>query len=558
MTSEPRANRTAAEALVATLRAHGVDRIFCVPGESYLALLDALHDEPAIQLVTCRHEGGAGFMAVADAKLTGRPGVCLVSRAPGAMNAAIAVHTAQQDAVPLLLLVGQVMRAERGRKVLQEMDYRPTFGDAAKLVIEIDDPDQLAEVAARALHVAQSGIPGPVVLSMPEDMQAELVRGGAAEPRPVPVAQPDPADVASVADAIAHARRPLLIAGHLIHSDRERASLLRAAERLRVPLAVSFRHQDIVDNRDPLFAAYLGYKIPKRQVAALAQADLVVAIGTRLGDITTQGFVFPLAPRPDQRLIHVLPDPTELGRVYQADHAILAAPARFVEALAALPPALRSAEREAWIAQLADLRAELAAWHDAPAADGLTFGPLVHALAHQLPADAMISTDAGTFTTWLHRHFPFQASHRLLAPISGAMGFGVPGAVAAGLREPHRISVVLVGDGGYLMTGNELATAQRYGVPIKIFLADNGAYGSIRLNQEATYPNRVIGTGLTSPDFVKLGEAFGALAIGVTRADQVEPAVARALAHPGAALVAVKSSLETTSAYTTLAAARQR
>ena len=558
MDHSARPNLRAADALVATLKAHGIDRIFCVPGESYLAFLDALHDEPAIQLITCRHEGGAGFMAVADAKLTGRPGVCLVSRAPGAMNAAIAVHTAQQDAVPLLLLVGQVTRAERGRKALQEMDYRPTFADSAKLVVEIDDPSLLAETAARLLHVARSGIPGPVVLSMPEDMQDELARGGPAEPRPLPSARPEPDAVARVARAIAGAKKPLLIAGHLVHGDAARASLQRVAERLRVPVAVSFRHQDLFTNDHPLFAAYLGYKIPPSHVAELAAADLVVAIGTRLGDITTQGFCFPTAPRPTQTLIHVLPDATELGRVYQTDDAIVADPVAFLDALAALPAASADAPRDTWITHLASVRTKLAQWQAEPASDGLIFGHLVRALAQQLPHDAMIATDAGTFTTWLHRYFPFRASHRMLAPISGAMGFGVPGATAAGLREPTRTSVVLVGDGGYLMTGNELATAQRYGVPIKIFLADNGAYGSIRLNQEVAYPTRVIGTSLTSPDFVKLGEAFGALAIGVTRAEEVDAAVARALAHKGAAMVVVKSSLETTSAYTTLAQARHR
>lgn len=558
MDSPDRPNLRAADALVATLKAHGVDRIFCVPGESYLALLDALHDEPDIQLITCRHESGAGFMAVADAKLTGRPGVCLVSRAPGAMNAAIAVHTAQQDAVPLLLLVGQVTRTERGRKALQEMDYRPTFADSAKAVVEIDDPSLLAETAARLLHVARAGIPGPVVLSMPEDMQDEPARGGAADPRPLPSARPDPDAVARVAAALGRARKPLLIAGHLVHGDDARATLQAVAERLRVPVAVSFRHQDLFTNDHPLFAAYLGYKIPPAHVAELAAADLVVAIGTRLGDITTQGFSFPLAPRPGQTLIHVLPDAVELGRVYQPDDAIVADPVAFLAALAVQPQPAPNPARESWIGHLAGVRQKLAEWRAEPAADGLIFGHLVRALATQLPVDTMIATDAGTFTTWLHRYFPFRSSHRMLAPISGAMGFGVPGAVAAGLREPGRTSVVLVGDGGYLMTGNELATAQRYGVPIKIFLADNGAYGSIRLNQESAYPSRVIGTGLTSPDFVKIGEAFGALAIGVTRAEEIEPAVARALAHPGAALVAVKSSLETTSAYTTLAQARQR
>jgi acetolactate synthase I/II/III large subunit len=470
---------SAAGLLVAELEAHGVDRVFCVPGESYLAVLDALYGRP-IEVITCRHEGGAGFMAVADAKLTGRPGICLVSRGPGASNAAIAVHTAQQDATPLLLLVGQVERKGRGRGAFQEVNYERTFGDMAKLVVEVSDPARIAEVTTSAFHVAATGTPGPVVVVLPEDMLTEPAAAPLLAPRQHPAAASASAAVAAAIDLLDRAERPLLNAGGRLSSTASRATLRRAAEHRRLPVVASFRNQDLLDNDHPLFAGHLGYLIPKPQVAAYQESDLILAVGTRLGDVTTQGYVMPTAPRPKQKLIHVYDDGAVLGSVFATDLAIAADPTAFLEALAAAPapPAARS---PAWSEKLHRMWAEMASWDPRKAGDGIVFGAVVAALGRRCGADAVFTIDAGNFSGWLSRYFPFRASQRLLGPISGAMGFGVPGAVAAALRLKRRV-ICLVGDGGMLMTGNELAVAVQHKLPLVIIVANNGSYGTIRLH----------------------------------------------------------------------------
>lgn len=542
--------RTAAQLLVATLEAHGVDRVFCVPGESYLAVLDALYGRP-VEIVTCRHESGAGFMAVADAKLTGRPGICLVSRGPGASNAAIAVHTAQQDAAPLVLFVGQIERKDRGRGAFQEVNYDRTFGDMAKLVVEVSDPDRVAEATAMAFHAAMTGTPGPAVVVLPEDMLMEPTEAPVAAPRPLPEAPPAAAAVAEAAALLARAERPLLIAGSRLASPQGRAALKAAAERWRLPVAVSFRQQDLIDNDHPLFAGHLGYLIPKRQIDAYQESDLVLAVGTRLGDVTTQGYVLPTAPRPRQTLIHVYDDPAVLGAVYAADLALAADPALFLSALAEAAPAPAAAP--GWSEKLHRLWAEMAAWRPVAAADGIVFGSVVAALARRAGADAIFTTDAGNFGGWLARHFPFRASQRLLGPISGAMGFGVPAAVAAALRLKRRV-ICLVGDGGMLMTGNELAVAVALSLPLLVIVSSNGSYGTIRLHQEKAFPGRRIATDLVNPDFARLAEAFGATGIRVEREAEIESALDRALAVPGPAVIDVRTSLEHISAFTTLSA----
>ncbi|HWI26430.1 MAG TPA: thiamine pyrophosphate-dependent enzyme, partial [Stellaceae bacterium] len=536
--------RSAAELLVATLESHGVDRVFCVPGESYLAVLDALYGRP-IEVVTCRHESGAGFMAVADAKLTGRPGVCLVSRGPGASNAAIAVHTAQQDAAPLVLFVGQIERRDRGRRAFQEVNYERSFGDMAKLVVEVSDPSQLAEATALAFHAALSGTPGPAVVALPEDMLSEPTNAPVAPARPLPQAKPAPAAVSEAALLLRRAARPLLIAGSRLASPAGRASLLRAAEHWRLPVAVSFRQQDLIDNAHPLFAGHLGYLIPKRQVDAYQASDLVLAVGTRLGDVTTQGYQFPTAPRPRQKLIHVYDDPAVPGSVFAADLALAADPRGFLDALAAEPATEERAQ--GWGETLHGLWTEMATWRPVEAEDGIVFGSVIAALARRAGAEAIFTIDAGNFSGWLSRYFPFRASQRLLGPISGAMGFGVPAAVAAALRLKRRV-ICLVGDGGMLMTGNELAVAVQHRLPLLIIVSSNGSYGTIRLHQEKTFPGRRIATDLANPNFARLAEAFGATGIRVERTAEIEGALDRALAEPGPALLDVRTSLEHISA----------
>ena len=551
--SDSRANtRTAAQLLVAELAAHGVDRVFCVPGESYLAVLDALYDEKRIETVTCRHESGAGFMAVADAKLTGRPGVAMVSRGPGATNASIAVHTAQQDAAPMVLFVGQIERKDRGRRAFQEIEYRRMFGDMAKLVVEVSDPARISEATAQAFRAATTGTPGPAVVVLPEDMLLEEVSTGPQGPQRPVVSAPSPGAVREAAALIAKAERPVLVVGGRFSLAEGRQALRRGAEALGIPVLVSFRQQDLFDNEHPLYAGHLGYMLPRQQVATYQESDLVLAVGTRLGDVTTQGYVFPTAPRPRQPLIHVYDDPAVLGSVFTTDLAVLAEPVAFLGALAAEAAGMPG-RHAAWAAHLHRGYTEMARWAPQEATDGVVFGAVIEGLRRRLGPDAVFSNDAGNFSGWLGRYFPFKASQRLLGPVSGAMGFGMPGAVAAAFRLKRRV-ISLIGDGGFLMTGNELATAVQYRLPVTAVVANNRSYGTIRLHQEKFYPGRTIATELGNPDFARLAEAFGAKGFRIDRPQDIDAALDGALAAEGPSLVEVSTSLEHISAFTTLGA----
>jgi acetolactate synthase-1/2/3 large subunit len=543
--------RSAAALLVECLKLQGADRIFCVPGESYLALLDALHDAPGIDVVTCRHEGGAGFMAVTDAKITGRPGLCAVSRGPGATNVSIAVHTAEQDAVPLVVLVGQVAREERGRGAFQEVDYVQTFADMAKGVWEVSDGDRLPEVVARAFHVALSDTPGPVVLVLPEDMLAEPAAAAAVPPLPASVAAPGAAQVEAALALLARAERPLVIAGGRVGDAAGRAALHRAAEVHGLPVALSFKRQDIFANDHPGFAGHLGFKIPRPQVEALAEADLILAVGTRLTDVTTQGYRLPRAPLPDQPLVHVYPDPAKIGAVFRTELGLPVDPVAFLEALAdrnAPPPPARLD----WRDSLHRRARAMAAYEPRPMPDGVNFGAVAHALAQRADPDAVIVMDAGNFSSWVHRYWPWKPSNLILGTVGGAMGMGVPGAVAAALRLGRRQVLTFIGDGGMLMTGGELATAIQQGAAPKIFVSNNRSYGTIRLHQERDYPHRTSGTDLANPDFAALARAFGATGLVVESDADVEPGVEAALAAEGPVLVEVRASLEAISAYITI------
>ena len=544
--------RTAAQALVETLVRHGADRVFCVPGESYLAVLDALYDHPEIQTICCRHEGGAGFMAVADAKITGRPGIALVSRAPGASNAAVAVYTAREDAVPMLLFVGQVPTTERGMGAFQEVDYDKLFGTIAKSVIEVTDPEQLAPATAEAFRVARTGTPGPVVMAMPEDMLTMQATTEAAEPLAVGRPAPSDADVSRVAERLAQAERPLLIAGGEASGPATRRALQAVSEAWQVPVAVSFKHQDLFTNAHPHFAGHLGYGMPASVVETLGKADLIVAVGTRLGDVTTQGFRLPKAPKPNQPLIHVYPDKLWFGRRSETAIGIASAAAPFLDALASRNAPEPPAGRAEWLKRAHAVYADLAPWKPVSAADGVSFGHVAAALAKALPEDAILTTDAGNFSSWLHRHFPFRSTNLLLGAASGSMGLGVPAAVAAALRFPDRQVATIVGDGGFLMTGNELATAVQYGARVRLFVSNNGSYGTIRLHQERHYPGRTIATDLRNPDFASLARAFGAKGLSIRTAADAEPVVAEALASDGPVVVDVAASLQHISAFTTL------
>ena len=543
---------TAARHLVLMLRRLAVDRVFCVPGESYLPVLDALADEPAIDLVTCRHESGAGLMAVADAKMTDRPGVAFVSRGPGATNAALAVHTAEQDGAPMVLFIGQLPRDNLDRGVFQKIDYEQTFADMAKWTVEVHEAGRLAETAAEAFQVATDGTPGPVVISVPEDVFDERVGDVLPEPTRRSPSPPTPDEVTAVADRLGAANRPLLLVGGQARSARGRAALAACVKRWQVPVATSYKHQDLFDNHHPCFAGHLGFGLPAVAWQHLRDADLIVAVGTRLNEITTQRYRLPRAPTPDQPLIHIHPDPAQIGRVFETTVRIVADTIPFLEALAArtAPPA--SSERNAWRDRLHTAVLALARWTPSEAPDGVDFGHIVAALGDQLPADAVLAMDAGNFGGWLHRHFPFRSTHLLLGAISGAMGLGTPAAVAAALRYPDRQVVSIIGDGGFLMTGNELATAVQYGARVRLFVANNKSYGTIRLHQEKAFPGRVAGTDLINPNFAALAEAFGARGLVLDTPQDTPAVVQEALGHNGPVVVDVRTSLEHLSTFSTL------
>jgi acetolactate synthase-1/2/3 large subunit len=537
------ASNTSAHALLKVFAANGIDRVFVVPGESYLGVLDALHDFPGIDVATCRHEGGAGFMACADGKLTGRPGVAMVSRGPGAANAAIGVHAAQQDGVPMILLIGQVPARDLRKEAFQEIDYQKMYGAIAKWVHEVVRPEDLAWAALKALRVATSGTPGPVVLVVPEDVQQAAVPQPDWVAEPTSPTQPAPAALARLQALLSAARKPLIIAGGGFNAPGGREALRRLAERHGIPVAVSFRQHDLFPNTHALYAGDLDLATQAAQVAAFDSSDLILALGTRLGDITTQGYAFPGYPRPSQTLVHCHPDAHVVNQHFTADVGLVADPVATALALAELPVSEAAAARGDWAASLRAIRERAAAWPSPVAEDGVPFVSVVRALAEQAPSDLMVCLDAGTFAAPVYRHFPFAAPQRLMASQSGAMGYGTPAAIASQLRFPSRKVVCLVGDGGFMMTGNEMIAAAERGLPVFFIVSNNNCYGSIRLHQARTYPGRYTGTSLASPDFTMIARAFGMRTERVTRADQVAGAVARGLASTAPCLVEVKTSL---------------
>ena len=537
----------AADALVRSLEAHGVNRVYCVPGESYLTLLDAFHGSN-IEVIVCRHEGGAGFMAVAEAKLTGKPTVCAVSRGPGATNVSIAVHVAEQDAVPVVFLVGQVSREERGRGAFQEVDYSQFFGSMAKGVWEPADGTKLLEVMPRALRLAAEGQPGPVVVSLLEDMLSDDVAEAAAVV--FPVAKPHHAaeDLARIQGMVDRAERPLIIAGAALRGAAGAQALKRFAEAQRIPVAVTWKNQDVFDNTSPLYAGHLGFGNPLAHRKILAEADLIIAVGTRLGDIGSLNYTLPRAGEPDQPVIHIYGDGAAIGKVSRTELGLVADPVPVLQALAQDARVVSSA-REGWISKLSAFIADFRTFKTVNPGDGVDFGTVVVALAKHAPADTIITTDAGNMSSWVHRHWAMTPANTLLGAIAGAMGFGVPSVVAASLVQPSRTAICFVGDGGVLMTGQEMATAMQYGATPKIVLSDNGIYGTIRTHQEREFPGRVSGTMLTNPEFSVWGESFGFKVFRLERGGDVEAVVKTFIAEKGPALLHVRSSRQALSAF---------
>jgi len=534
--------KSAAALLVDCLIAQGCERIFTVPGESFLAVLDALVERPEIDLVTCRQEGGAAFMAAADGALTGRPGIAFVTRGPGATNASIGVHVAHQDSQPMILFVGDVARAMQGREGFQEIDFPAFFAPIAKWAARIDDPQRIPELVARAYAVAISGRPGPVVLALPEDMLAAAVPASLA-PRPMvlrPAQAVCPDAFAALLDLIADAASPVAIIGGAGWNAKARHYFQQFAERIGLPVATAFRRQDAIAPDSPVYAGNLGYGPNPKLVERVRNADLILAVGARLGEATTEGYTLPSPDHPGQVLVHVHPDPEELGRVYRTDLALCCSADEFAECAAlwdtgAIIPfgAGTEAHRE-WLE-----------WSTPkPSGAALDLGLCVAAMGEALPEDTIICNGAGNFAGWWHRYWRYSAWPGQLAPTCGAMGYGLPAAVAAALRFPERCVVAIAGDGDFLMNGQELATAAQHGANLLVVVVDNGAYGTIRMHQEREYPGRVSATALANPDFAALARAFGGWSARAETTEAFIAALTEAKDRPGIRLIHALTDLE--------------
>ncbi len=529
--------KTGGQLLVDALKTHGVRQAFCLPGESYLAVLDALYDAPEIELTVCRHEGAAAMMADAHGKLSGRAGVCLVTRAPGATNASAGLHIAFQDSTPLLLLIGQVGRQAAEREAFQEVDYRRAFSQMAKWVAQIDDAARIPELVSRAFHTAVNGRPGPVVLALPEDMLTEAKAAPRAMPYQRVEAHPAEVDVERVSELLAGAARPLAIVGGAGWDRDTCAGFQDFAETFALPVVSAFRCQDYFDNDHANYIGTLGLGVDPRLLRRIEAADLLLVVGARLGQMTTANYTLLKVPRPDQRLIHVHPGMEELGRVYQADLLINASVRAFVAALAGHTPTARPTRGEF----LASSRREYLHWTRPRRVGGdLELAEIIDWLRGQLSDEAIVTNGAGHYSAWVHRFFRFRRYRTQLAPTAGSMGYGVPAALAAKRLFPHRPAVAFAGDGDFLINGQEMATAVQYGLDAIVIVVNNAMYGTIRLQQEHRYPGRVIGTEVVNPDFARLAEAYGAHGEVVTKTEQFPRAYERAVSAGGPALIELR------------------
>jgi acetolactate synthase-1/2/3 large subunit len=540
--------------VVAALRTHRVDMAFSVAGESYLEVLDALFDAPEIRLVTCRQEGGAAFMAEAYGKLTGKPGVLLVTRGPGACNASIGIHTAFQDSTPMVVLVGQVARHQIDREAFQEVDFRKMFAPLAKWVAQIDMAERVPELINQAFQVATSGRPGPVVLALPEDMLRDHSAAAVVGPYRAVHAHPGAVDLAELRRLLVAAERPIMLVGGGGWDDRTCHDITRFAEANQLPICCSFRRQDIVDNRSPSFVGDLGTGASAALVARIKEADLVLAVGARIGEITSQSYSLMGIPDPGKVLIHVHAGAEELGRVFRPSLPIQSGMSEFAAAVAALPPV--PAPR--WSDWRAAVRSEYEAGL-APTTTGaaLDLGKVMIWLRDRLPDDAIVTSDAGNFSGWPNRFLQYRRPGRQLGPTSGAMGYGVPAAVAAKLVHPDRLVVGFCGDGGFMMTGQEIATSMLEGVGPIILVFNNAMYGTIRMHQERRFPGRVVGTALKNPDFLGLARAYHVFGASVARTEEFAPAFEEAAARKEAAIIELKMDPEMITTRTTLSEIRR-
>ena len=548
--------QTAARHLVDALVMNGVDHIFCVPGESYLAVLDALHDvRDRIKIVVCRHEASASNMAEAYGKLTGKPGVCMVTRGPGATQGSVGVHTAFQDSTPMILFIGQVARDMLDREAFQEIDYRQMFGPVAKWAAQIDVAHRAGEYVNRAFATAQNGRRGPVVLALPEDMLTKEADAEPLPPAPIAMAAPDERALERFRELLGGAERPFLLIGGGGWTPQAVCDLRAFVEATGLPVGASFRSKDLFDNLHPQYAGDVGIGPNPKLVERLKASDLVIAIGPRLGEMTTSGYELFKAPLAAQPLIHIHPGPEELGRVYQPMLAINAAPETMARALAAEP----WTQDENWLQQAYTAHSEFEAFSKpVTVGEGVNLSEVFSWLDKNLPADAIMCNGAGNYAAWLHRFYRHKAFKTQLAPTSGAMGYGFPAALAAKAVYPHRDVICAAGDGCFMMASNELATAMQYGLNVITLVSNNSTYGTIRMHQEREYPARVSGTDLRNPDFAAYARSFGAFGATVTRTEDFQMAFAEAKASGLPAVIDLKTSANDIAPGRTIEALRKR
>ena len=547
--------RTGGEILVDQLIAQGVRHVFCVPGESYLAALDAFHDRD-IALTVCRQEGGAAMMAEAAGKATGRPGICFVTRGPGATNAAAGIHIARQDSTPMIVFVGQVARDMREREAFQELDYRAVFGTIAKWVTEIDDPARIPELISRAFHTAMNGRPGPVVIALPEDMLTERVGVADAPAAEAVETWPGLTDMSRLQKMIWAAKAPMVIAGGSRWSDAACAALMRFAERFALPVATTFRRGHVFNALHPCYAGDLGLAPNPKLLARIKAADLVLLIGGRLGELPSQSYTLFDIPTPQTKLVHVHPGAEELGRVYHPHLAIHAAPTGFCSALEGLQPP----NDIPWRGEEQTAHADFLAWTEkATTVPGaVNLGEIMVWLRSELPDDAFITNGAGNFAAWIHRFYRFRKFATHVAPTSGSMGYGLPAAVAMKRLFPKRAVVCIAGDGDFLMTGQEFATAVQYDLPIIVVIADNGMYGTIRMHQERDYPGRTVATALKNPDFMAYAHSFGGFGVKVEKTGDFAAAYKDAVASGKPSIIHLKLDPEAITPAMTISAIREK
>ncbi|MEE2720581.1 MAG: thiamine pyrophosphate-binding protein [Pseudomonadota bacterium] len=526
--------RTGGQILVDTLLLHGVDTVFCVPGESYLATLDAFHDvQDRINLVVCRQEGGVTNMADAWGKMTGKPGIAFVTRGPGATNASVGIHTAHQDSTPLILFVGQVGRDMAEREAFQEVDYRRMFGEMTKWVAQIDNPARIPEMVSRAFHVSTSGRPGPVVLALPEDMQTERADAEDGQPYHTAQANPGAADMDRFREMLSAAKKPLVLAGGGGWTQAACDDLATFAERNELPVSVAFRRQDLMNNLHPNYAGVIGLGLNPTLKQRLDESDLLLVIGPQLGEIVTGGYTYFSFPKPRQTMIHISAGVDEIGKVYQADLGINSGMAEFCAAASAMDPV-----DAPWKGEAEAAHADYMAFSTPPEMPGnVNYSEIVGWLSDNLPEDAIITNGAGNYTVWVHRFFRYKQYGTQLAPQSGSMGYGVPSGVSAAVCHPGRVVVSFSGDGCFQMNGQEIGTAVQHGAKTIFLVVNNGMYGTIRMHQETHYPKRKSGTDLVNPDFAALARAYGAHGETVATTEDFEAAFQRCRAVDGPSLI---------------------